>query len=341
MEISKVFYRALLLSYPEVEDKQLIEELHNLIHDQTSSSVEIFEKFGCYRHFGHPTVDETGGCIKMKEHTRAETKINDKIVTKVTGAWVKHTIQNFIARHGRWPSCSFALPEDHVLNKMTQHNLKLFDEFSITISFDEWSTVIFDKEFEFDYFPDFTTLLSDKALSPYLENWARVYCRDMCGVAYKSPMTESRRLLIQILKTRSFCLQKIMNQIQRRDIPENWYTIALHAKERELKIMARMFAMLVLEMRMYFCATEANIASKIFPYNTCQTMTLSESELFYHIQHVTGMTNDSNYIYVCLSIDYVKWNNMWRDKSTRAIFQKIDQLFGTPGLLSFTHEFFK
>ena len=38
------------------------------------------------------------------------------------------------------------------------------------LTLEDWSSIEYDQEFEFDFFPDFLELLSDKSLSPYLLN---------------------------------------------------------------------------------------------------------------------------------------------------------------------------
>jgi hypothetical protein len=55
--------------------------------------------------------------------------------------------------------------------------------------------------------------------------------------------------------------------MSKNDIPYDWRIILIHSKERELKIAPRLFAMMVLEMRVYFCVIEANIA-KIFSHTS-------------------------------------------------------------------------
>lgn len=50
----------------------------------------------------------------------------------------------------------------------------------------------------------------------------------------------------------------------------------------------RLFAMMVLEMRLYFCVTEANLSHTIFKYFPQQTMTLGETELTKRLYYGSG-----------------------------------------------------
>ena len=126
-----------------------------------------------------------------------------------------------------------------------------------------------------------------------------------------------------------------------------WLVVGLHSKERELKINARLFAMMCLEMRLYFNMTEKNTAEKIFPLIPYQTMTWTDAELTkamlrlssLHSEKDTGKTD--RYVYVIISLDFNKFNQKWRFESTYPIFKNIDDLLGTPGLLVYSHKFFK
>lgn len=73
----------------------------------------------------------------------------------------------------------------------------------------------------------------------------------------------------------------------RRETPTEWDILLVHAKEREMKLDPRLFAMITLEARLYFCVTEANIAKHMMPYFPQQTMTLSEIDLTHRLLNLT------------------------------------------------------
>lgn len=134
-------------------------------------------------------------------------------------------------------------------------------------------------------------------------------------------MEESRRVLIEILKRPEVSFKKIRRTIQSQNIPEEWLVIGLHAKERELKIKARLFAMMVLEMRLYFGMTEKNIAEKIFPYIPFQTMTWTDSDLLKVLlnlseMHMRNKLKSMNFLSIVISLDFNKFNQRWRYEST-------------------------
>lgn len=122
--------------------------------------------------------------------------------------------------------------------------------------------------------------------------------------------------------------------------------VGLRPKERELKIKARLFAMMVLEMRLYFGMTEKNIAEKIFPYIPYQTMTWTDSELLKVLLDLSALyrkspNKDKNQLNIVVSLDFNKFNQRWRYESTKRIFRTMDQLLGTPGLIEYSHKFFE
>ena len=47
---------------------------------------QLSELFGCYRQFGHPTVDEVGGAQKQKERVRQEKGISEEVLLEIEGA---------------------------------------------------------------------------------------------------------------------------------------------------------------------------------------------------------------------------------------------------------------
>lgn len=121
-------------------------------------------------------------------------------------------------------------------------------------------------------------------------------------------MEESRRVLIEILKRPEVSCKKIRETIQSKNIPEEWLVIGLHSKERELKIKSRLFAMMVLEMRLYFGMTEKNIAEKIFPYIPFQTMTWTDSDLLKVLlnlseMHTKNKLKTKTFLSIVISLD--------------------------------------
>ena len=89
----------------------------------------------------------------------------------------------------------------------------------------------------------------------------------------------------------------------------------MHAKDRERKRKPCLFSVMVLEMRLYFWATETNVAKNILPYFPQQTMTLSEIDLTNRLLLLTKEQEGDNPVpLIHINLDFIKWNVQWRFK---------------------------
>lgn len=95
-----------------------------------------------------------------------------------------------------------------------------------------------------------------------------------------------------MLKRKDFSVKDIRKKIEANQILLEWFVVTLHSKEREIKNKSRLFAMMVLEMRMYFASTEKNLANGIMKYLPTQTMTWSEVELSNYLLKMTSHEPD-------------------------------------------------
>lgn len=198
----------------------------------------------------------------------------------------------------------------------------------------------FGQEFDFDYHEDFTSLLEDRSISCYRSDLRSIYNADILGYKPKQA-TSHRRLLNEILSRTDLDVKEICEKIMSGNVPKEWKIVLIHAKEREIKIAPRLFAMMPLEMRMYFCVTESNIAKNIFPFFPQQTMNLDESELHKRLYYLTGNKNiPKEFVAVIGNLDFSSWNLTWIKEATEQIFEFIDDVHGTPNLFTYTHDFF-
>lgn len=304
------------------------------------NKLSILELYGVYRHWGHPDVNVEQACAEQKTNTRTKPKFNRSTLRDLLGAFNRTFIINFIKIQGRWPACYISDRFRHyrLYKIVTSHDLSYHD-FEDMIPFYEWAAVIFENEFNFDMHSNFTSLIDDKAISVERNEYLSVYNPNLLGFRPQPPST-SRRVILETLKRSSINISEICFSIMNRSLPDAWKVIGMHPKERELKIKPRLFAMMTLEMRLYFCVTEKNLADTMFKYFPQQTMTTDEATLIKRFFQLTGLKS-IEYSTVTISIDFVTWCQKWRWDSTSGIFQQIDRLFGTPGLLEYTHEFFE
>uniref|UniRef100_A0A5S6R604 RdRp catalytic domain-containing protein n=1 Tax=Trichuris muris TaxID=70415 RepID=A0A5S6R604_TRIMR len=99
---------------------------------------------------------------------------------------------------------------------------------------------------------------------------------------------------------------------------------------------------MVLEMRLYFCVADLNLAEVISKYLPQQTMTSTEVDLTTRLFTIAdACLHRHKAVPVIINIDFEKWNLRWRQTTTEGVFRVIDDLFGTPGPYTFSNEFFK
>lgn len=353
LKISKTFLQN-IISDTEKIYLPLLDKLIQIISSCTNYN-QIFEIYGLYRHGGHPIVDEIEGCRSMKEVSRCHTEIDGKILRECAGASKKSFIIEYIKKNRYWPNIDIELTYKQLIERKDKTYKDLitsfmdflikkplnFNEFKTFYPLIIWSYVRFKKTLEYNDYEDFTILLSDTAISPSRDHWTQLYRQNSlinkCSVDYNY----SRRVLINVLKRRDFSMKEIREAIQSRNVPENWTIVAVHSKERELKIKARLFAMMVLEMRMWFACTEKNIGEGVFPYVPTQTMTNSEAELTQKLLNLTHLNKENNTLPILISLDFDKFNQRWRKESTFLHFEMLDDLFGTPNHYTYSHEHFE
>lgn len=135
--------------------------------------------------------------------------------------------------------------------------------FSADYLLEEWERLIFNAEFEFDYILDFTELVEDKLLAP-LKSEARTLFSRHTLEYNPGKETTHRRLLLELLSRTSFDTRSICKDIAEDTLNEDLYIVILHAKERELKIVPRLFAMLTLEVRAYISITRLIFLKQYF-----------------------------------------------------------------------------
>lgn len=318
-----------------------ISRIRDILLEARLTMPQLAELHGLYRHWGHPTVDEALGCEKVRSIGTSRPDPVEETVMQATGALKRQFIASFITKRGRWPRVY--LPEGYegcAISKLIQEQPKVINFYSPEYPLEHWAAIRFGQEFDFDYHDDFTSLIEDRSISCYRSDLRTIY--NAAALGYKVKASKSyRRLLQEILNRPEICIKSICEKIMRGDVPKEWKIVLIHAKERELKIEPRLFAMMPMEMRLYFCVTESNIGHNIFPYFPQQTMTLDEAELHKRLYYLSRALNiPKEFLPSTAGLDFSSWNLTWVELATRLIFQMIDDLHGTPNLFSYTHKFF-
>lgn len=95
-------------SFREESDQMKLRNLTTIILEETIEPNHLIEIFGCYRHFGHPIVNEDEGVKDLISNTRMDIPTDDTIMRQVSGAFNRMFIINCIKKNQRWPLCKIS-----------------------------------------------------------------------------------------------------------------------------------------------------------------------------------------------------------------------------------------
>lgn len=291
----------------------------------------IVEMFGCLKSCGHPIIDPSLGGLSAAEEARSgdQTKLHD---AQTLRNMFCHTILvSYVKQRGVWPRLTHMKPGTALrrLNDRQERNIT-----TKSYPMSDWTTTEWTKIMDFDFFPNFLELMDDKSISFYRSQKNATWDRDV-------KLTSQRRLLLEVLHRKHIDIEEIVRLVSSRRIPLDWFIVSLYPKEREFKIDPRMFAMLVLEMRCFFTAIEANIADGLFKFLPQQTMTKTKTQNQERFLNFTDPTKNSEEYTLFLEIDLTRWNLRWRQLVIHMLGHDLNMMFGMPGTFTVTHWFFE
>lgn len=291
---------------------------------------QVSELFGLQKFCGHPLIDPYVSGIKSAAIAREQEKVMPSNALDLVNTFKKLFVEGFIRRHSRWPSCSFSASGSVLEQLYTTQTLSLNRQ---TYPKAEWALVTFGKELDIEVYDNYLDLIDDKAISMYLHEKHLQWD--------EGTPTSSRRLLVELLRRPSFSVAEVIEKVERDDIPLHWLICSLFPKEREFKLAARMFVMLVMEMRTFFAAHEANIATQILPYLPQITMTDDKLAVHRRFLDLTAPLTSADVIRFFLELDLSSWNLRWRAVTVNPIGQCLNDLFGLIRMFTSAHEFFE
>lgn len=312
-----------ILGYTKMKDLRTIVE-------RVQGTRSIVEMFGCLKSCGHPIIDPALGGLSAAEEARSadQTSMTDAQVLRNT---MCHTIlTSFVKQRGVWPKLVHMKAGTTLrrLNDRQERNLT-----SRSYPLGDWTTTEWTKIIEFDYFPNFLELMDDKSISFYRSEKQATW-------DHETKLTSQRRLLLEVLHRKEINIRDIVNRVSKRDIPRDWFIVSLYPKEREFKIEPRMFAMLVLFMRCFFTAIEANLANGLFKFLPQQTMTKTKTQNQERFLNFTDPTQNPDEYTLFLEIDLTRWNLRWRQLVIHMLGHDLNMIYGMPGTFTVTHWFF-
>lgn len=296
----------------------------------------LFQIFGLYRLWGHPTINETEGIKKLKSIACKPKCVNFEVISLIHCKWREYFSMNYYRKHKRWPMLEI-LPEAPVSPLITAlrdgHFINSRDP---GYSVNDWRYINFKKTFNVPEKFELSEMIADKATSHHLEELKR-YCKETGTIG----PAHTRSVIMQWLNTSHNNPTDFLKKIEMLGFDPKEVCVGVHPKERELKIFARLFGLLTIEKRLYVVLTEAMLADQIFDYFPEITMTFNAVTLQTRIHRNTKLlSSKKDGITIIVNLDFNKWNSYMREEETKSIFKDFDHLFGMENVFTRTHEMF-
>lgn len=311
----------------------LLEHL-NLITDPELVS----EVFSLNRIVGHPYIDPIAGSEALKKLASAPSTATYSGIKAVGWSFCHMFTKGYIDKMHKWPPMVFNMPEGYqsLLRDMCEQEhsplplgLSIYDP-------SDWDYVTFLPISDFDYGEDILSLMTDKSLSFKRSEIDNSWRGRLPYTPKKA--TSSNRVLHELL-TRDLDMKEICDFFSSGDLPYDWLVVVIHPKEREPKMPApRMFAIMDIHPRSFFCLLEKNLAEKIFPYIPEQTMTMNQQEEEESFLSITRPSLNSKTL--SIGLDLAKWCSHFRKKTVSMVSDRLNQLLGVTNLYGSVHDFF-
>lgn len=308
-------------------------QLESIYRTHGTTAEKCIEIFGLQKSASHPTISASRGGASAAKHAMDIPKIDMETVQALGHTFSHMFLVGYIAKHGAWPRLSFTDPTSR-LSRLYEAKYLNVEHGAYPLA--DWATCRFERCLEFDYHQEtWPEILDDKSVS---------LPRSLKGAAWRTKGTyggrpvPSRRLLLETLLDENFNPQELFAAFKARQLDPDELIISLYPKEREFKLEARMFAMCHRRIRFILVVLDDNLASHVFPYLSCQTMTLSRKE---EIEKLHALTSpDAAASSLILEVDLSRWNLKWRDITTYPVAVVLEDLFGERGLYTNVHWFF-
>lgn len=291
------------------------------------------EVFGWQKLSGHPLVDPALAGASVREEAKKKINYSPSDCQRLRNNCCRLYTEGYIRKNGRWPPLVFPLSarRTRLYHLYSVNELNLRND---SYPLGDWTSVKFAAHLTFEGFDNYLDLMDDKAVSLYRED-----CRSTWEKGAKPQ--SSRRLLVELLSREDFSVMAIVERVRRGDIPLSWLIVSLYPKEREMKIAARLFSMMVIEMRVFFAACEANLAEYVYPCLQAQTMTLSRQEVKELFVALTKEHEGEDLVRLYLEVDLSRWNLRWHPEVVDPVGCDLNDMFGMEGVFNTIHHFFE
>lgn len=134
----------------------------------------LFQIFGLYRLWGHPTVNEKEGVIKLKSIVRKPRAFNKDKINMMVWKWREYFCTNYYQKHKQWPQMEISrLAPDSTLIRSLKRGTYISNR-SLMYNLSDWRYVSFKQNFNIPEKFELSEMIADKATShgyQELSNW--------------------------------------------------------------------------------------------------------------------------------------------------------------------------
>ncbi|AIW61115.1 RNA-dependent RNA polymerase [Harrison Dam virus] len=292
--------------------------------------------YGSFRQWGHPYINFTEGLEKLHEQVTMPKQIDDDLAQSLASDLAFKVLEKKFQERREWMVEKKLVPQKDPLKEYIDNDLwppsKVLADYG-----DNFHKLPLKKCFEIPDFIDPTQIYSDKAHSVTLDELIKDLNENRKGPC------QTLRVLDTLIKTEATNWKEFLQEINDHGLEKKWLLIGLKAKERELKIIGRYFALLSWKLREYFVITEYLIKTNFIHLYDGLTMADDlKGVMMKLLSRSDGQgTPDYSSITIANHIDYSKWNNHQRKESNQYVFRVMGQFMGYPKLFERTHEFFE
>jgi len=309
--------------------RDLIGELDRIVK-RVDNIHDAAELFGLSKMSGHPSVYAARSAESVRKEAEPKGIIQPFAVRQMTRMFKHLALSGYILKHSSWPKLTCPPARNTQLRRHYVNQVTTLPLGSYPLS--DLDAIRFGKFVEYDYSEDYLKFLDDKAICPGASEMSKFW--------FTGERKESRRLLQRILTLEHFDTVKMVERLRKGQFTDDERVVELTQKERELKVAARCFCKLPIEVRTFFTSTEYNLKEQFMKhYMPQQTMTMSNTETKQRLYNLVRTAKQRDR--TLLEVDFSRWNLRWRQETVHPISSILEDIFGLPGVFSQAHPFFE
>lgn len=307
-----------------------------------SASTKV-QCFALFKLWSFPTVDEEEAMRTLISYGKYVKHVDQDAMMNIVAKGRKLFFTSYVRLHNRLPAgCIYTGDDGDYLMRVVCGEVYFRENYTENdYNPLDWNNVAMRGVIEPIFNADIGSYMKDKAISPELDELWQVYQKEYIPECVRSSGGKSVRSgILRYIKGDIISAWALVEYVEKFGADKAWQVVGVTAKEKEHKPSARLFAMLVLQMKLWFAVTEDCLKKALFKYFPQQSMDQTSAQAFAKKYHMSSKSS-SSYFKIIMNIDFSKWNTTFRNENTFLVFLFIDELFDFERVYTYTHQFFK